>query len=158
MPTVKAMTITADSLLSRPKLDCDVGYDVAVKGLSVVVMDPCDFILSHWEEAQHPSKGGYWFGGSWHGLWWLGTPWWAHSGVGRPPMLGPLAQICPVCDILHTNSLSTSATCYWHKYALEMLFSLWSKAVDDVLSVLFMSFSSSTNMITSWSYPCFREL
>jgi hypothetical protein len=35
--TVKAMTITADSLLSRPKLDCDVAYDTAVKGVSVVV-------------------------------------------------------------------------------------------------------------------------
>jgi hypothetical protein len=30
------MTITVDSLLPRPKLDCDVGYDVAVKGASVV--------------------------------------------------------------------------------------------------------------------------
>ena len=30
------MTITVDSLLSRPKLDCDWGYDVAVKGLNVV--------------------------------------------------------------------------------------------------------------------------
>ena len=37
MATVKAMTITVDSLLSRPKLDCDVGYDVTVKGVSVVV-------------------------------------------------------------------------------------------------------------------------
>jgi hypothetical protein len=37
MPTVKAMTITVDSLLPRPKLDCDVGYDAAVKGMSVVV-------------------------------------------------------------------------------------------------------------------------
>jgi hypothetical protein len=37
MATVKAMTITVDSLLSRLKLDCDVGYDVAVKGASVVV-------------------------------------------------------------------------------------------------------------------------
>ena len=31
------MTITADSLLPRPKLDYDVGYDAAVKGASVVV-------------------------------------------------------------------------------------------------------------------------
>ena len=31
------MSITADSLLPRPKLDCDVGYDAAVKGTSVVV-------------------------------------------------------------------------------------------------------------------------
>jgi hypothetical protein len=38
MVTVKAMTITVSSLLSRPKLDCDVGYDVAVKGASVVVL------------------------------------------------------------------------------------------------------------------------
>ena len=38
MSTVKAMTITVDSLLPRPKLDCDWGYDVAVKGLSVVVI------------------------------------------------------------------------------------------------------------------------
>jgi hypothetical protein len=32
------MSITADSLLPRPKLDCDVGYDAAVKGASVVVL------------------------------------------------------------------------------------------------------------------------
>ena len=31
MPTVKAMTITVDSLLPRPKLDSDVAYDMAVK-------------------------------------------------------------------------------------------------------------------------------
>ena len=31
-------TIIADSLLPRPKLDCDGGYDVAVKGASAVVM------------------------------------------------------------------------------------------------------------------------
>ena len=37
MPTVKAMTITVDSLLLRPKLDCDMGYDIDVKGVSVVV-------------------------------------------------------------------------------------------------------------------------
>ena len=37
MPTVKAMTITIDSLLPSPKLDYDGGYDVAVKGPSVVV-------------------------------------------------------------------------------------------------------------------------
>ena len=36
MPMVKVMAITVDSLLSRPKLDCDWGYDVAVKGLNVV--------------------------------------------------------------------------------------------------------------------------
>jgi len=35
--TVRAMTITANSLLPRPKCDCDGGYDVAMKGLSVVV-------------------------------------------------------------------------------------------------------------------------
>ena len=34
---VRAMVITADSLLLRPKLDCDEGYDVAVKGPSVIV-------------------------------------------------------------------------------------------------------------------------
>ena len=38
MTTVKAMTIVVDSLLPRPKLDCDVGYDAAVKGVSVVVL------------------------------------------------------------------------------------------------------------------------
>jgi hypothetical protein len=38
MPTVNAMTITVDSLLPRPKLDCNVGYDAAVKGASVVVI------------------------------------------------------------------------------------------------------------------------
>ena len=37
MATVKAMTITVDSLVPRPKLDCNVGYDVVVKGASVVV-------------------------------------------------------------------------------------------------------------------------
>ena len=37
MTTVKAMTITVDSLLLRPKLNGDVGNDVAVKGPSVVV-------------------------------------------------------------------------------------------------------------------------
>jgi len=35
------MTITADSLLLRPKLDCDGGYDVAMKGPSVVVEACC---------------------------------------------------------------------------------------------------------------------
>jgi hypothetical protein len=38
MPTVKAMTITVDSLPPTPKLDCNGGYDVAVKGPSVVVI------------------------------------------------------------------------------------------------------------------------
>ena len=42
--TVKAMTITADSLLPRPKLDCDVGYDAAVKGASIVVLDKCPYV------------------------------------------------------------------------------------------------------------------
>ena len=37
MATMKAMTITVDSSLLRTKLDCDVGYDVAMKGASVVV-------------------------------------------------------------------------------------------------------------------------
>ena len=37
IPTVMAMSITMDSLLPRPKLDCDAGYDAAVKGTSVVV-------------------------------------------------------------------------------------------------------------------------
>ena len=37
MTTVMAMTITIDSLLPRPKYGCDGGYDVAVKGLSIVV-------------------------------------------------------------------------------------------------------------------------
>ena len=31
------MSITTDSLLPRPKLDYDVGYDATVKGASVVV-------------------------------------------------------------------------------------------------------------------------
>jgi hypothetical protein len=35
--TVSAMSITADSLLLKLKLDYDVGYDTAVKGASVVV-------------------------------------------------------------------------------------------------------------------------
>ena len=37
--TAMAMTITADSLLPRPKSDCNGGYDMAVKGASVVVHD-----------------------------------------------------------------------------------------------------------------------
>jgi hypothetical protein len=37
MLMVKAMTITVDNLLPRSKLDYDRGYDVAVKGLNVVV-------------------------------------------------------------------------------------------------------------------------
>ena len=37
MMMAMAMTITIDILLSRPKLDCDGGYDAAVKGLRVVV-------------------------------------------------------------------------------------------------------------------------
>ena len=35
--TAMAMTITADNLLLRPKSNYDRGYDVAVKGTSVVV-------------------------------------------------------------------------------------------------------------------------
>jgi hypothetical protein len=37
MLTVKAMTITIDSLLPRLQLDCDVGDDAAIKDASVVV-------------------------------------------------------------------------------------------------------------------------
>jgi hypothetical protein len=37
MVTLKAMTITVDSLLPRLKLDCDVCYDMAAKGASVVL-------------------------------------------------------------------------------------------------------------------------
>jgi len=33
---VMAMTITTDKLLSRPKLDCDGGYNTTMKGASVV--------------------------------------------------------------------------------------------------------------------------
>jgi hypothetical protein len=38
IPMVMAMSITADNLLMRPKLDCNVGYDAAVKGVNVVVI------------------------------------------------------------------------------------------------------------------------
>ena len=38
LTTVMAMTITVDSLLSRPKLDCGGDYNAAVKDLSVVVV------------------------------------------------------------------------------------------------------------------------
>jgi hypothetical protein len=31
------MIITTDNILLRPKLDCDEDYDMAMKGLSVVV-------------------------------------------------------------------------------------------------------------------------
>ena len=37
IPTVMAMTITADSLLPRSKCDCDGSYDMAVKGPNVVM-------------------------------------------------------------------------------------------------------------------------
>jgi hypothetical protein len=42
--TVMAMTIITDSLLLRPKSDCDRGYDMAVKGASVVVLEQATFI------------------------------------------------------------------------------------------------------------------
>ena len=38
IPTMMTLTITVDSLLPRSKLDCDGGYDMAVKGSSVVVV------------------------------------------------------------------------------------------------------------------------
>ena len=38
IPMVMAMSITTDSLLLRPKMDYDVGYDAAVKGASVIVI------------------------------------------------------------------------------------------------------------------------
>ena len=38
IPMVMAMSIIADSLLPRLKLDCDMGYDAAVKGASEVVI------------------------------------------------------------------------------------------------------------------------
>jgi hypothetical protein len=41
---VMAMTIITDNLLSRPKSDCDRGYDMAVKGASVVVLEQAMFI------------------------------------------------------------------------------------------------------------------
>ena len=52
MTTVMAMTFTVNSLLSRPKLDYDGGYDAAVKGPSVVVYIPpyklkCESLLLH---------------------------------------------------------------------------------------------------------------
>ena len=51
MPIVMAMTITVNSLLLRLKLDCDGGYDVAMKGLSVVV------IFGSYGYTQLPKKG-----------------------------------------------------------------------------------------------------
>jgi hypothetical protein len=39
MLTLKAMTITIDSLPPRPKCGCDGGYNVAVKGSRVVVCE-----------------------------------------------------------------------------------------------------------------------
>ena len=47
MAMVKAMTITVDNSLPSLKLDCDVGYDVAMKGASVVV----NVSHSFWVEA-----------------------------------------------------------------------------------------------------------
>jgi hypothetical protein len=44
MVMVKTMTITIDSLLLRQKLDCGVGYDVAVKGACVIVC-ATDFLV-----------------------------------------------------------------------------------------------------------------
>jgi hypothetical protein len=58
MPMVRAMTFTADSLLSRAKLDCDGGYDVVVKGLNVVVIAhnrvtmQGDYDPDHWPKWQ----------------------------------------------------------------------------------------------------------
>ena len=55
MATVKVMTIIVDSLLLRPKLDSDVGYDAAMKGVSVVVLESleklgeCCYFLTHTE-------------------------------------------------------------------------------------------------------------
>jgi hypothetical protein len=45
--TVMAMSITAHSLPPRPKLNCDVGYDAAMKGASVVVAH--DSLLECWQ-------------------------------------------------------------------------------------------------------------
>jgi hypothetical protein len=42
---VMTATITTDSLLLRPKLDYDGGYDVAIKGASVVVSTNLYFSL-----------------------------------------------------------------------------------------------------------------
>ena len=39
------MIITANSLLPKPKLDCDEGYDVAVKGPSVVVTHNAEIMI-----------------------------------------------------------------------------------------------------------------
>ena len=44
MPMVKAMIVTAYCLLSRLKLDYNGGYNVAVKGLSVLVTMPSSCI------------------------------------------------------------------------------------------------------------------
>jgi hypothetical protein len=41
---VRVVIITADSSLLRPKLDCEGGYDVAMKGPSVVVLATTDAI------------------------------------------------------------------------------------------------------------------
>jgi hypothetical protein len=43
--TVMTVTITTDNLLLRPKLDYDGGYDVAIKGASVVVSTNLYFSL-----------------------------------------------------------------------------------------------------------------
>ena len=45
MATVKAMTITVDSLLLRPKFNFYVGYDTAVKGASVIGFAKVDLVL-----------------------------------------------------------------------------------------------------------------
>jgi hypothetical protein len=42
------MIITADSLLLMPKLDCDEGYDMVVKGPSVVVIGAGNNHLKLW--------------------------------------------------------------------------------------------------------------
>jgi hypothetical protein len=45
--TLMATTFTADCSQSRPKSDCYMGYDVAVKGVSVVVHGRLSFLLSN---------------------------------------------------------------------------------------------------------------
>ena len=51
-----AMTITADSLLPRPKSDYDRGYDVAVKGAIVVVWSlSCKTTIRSWLHLQKTS-------------------------------------------------------------------------------------------------------
>ena len=50
-----AMTITANNLLPRPKSDYDRGYDMAMKGASVVVPQHLEYGSTKYESVAYKS-------------------------------------------------------------------------------------------------------